>query len=155
MTSSARPLVRSASPSSTGRRPFPGSILFCDGGFWGADYNNQMRLIEIELVTPAKHQLGQRPPLEIAKARIRLVIESLFANLKLQMRLAQTDKLAPTSQSELGVSVQIHHGPPLGAGLGGPAHTQRRAGCNPQPFTTSMGSSTSRTGSSAHRRRCR
>lgn len=67
---------------------FPGSILFCDGGFWGADYGNQMSLIEVELITPDKHKLGQRPPAEIAKARIRLVIESVFANLKLQMRLA-------------------------------------------------------------------
>jgi Transposase DDE domain len=67
----------------------PGSILFCDGGFWGADYERQMNLIRIELVTPDKHKLGQRPPREIAKARVRLVIESVFANLKLQMRLAQ------------------------------------------------------------------
>jgi hypothetical protein len=66
----------------------PGSILFCDGGFWGADYQRQMNLIQIELVTPDKHKLGQRPPREIAKARVRLVIESVFANLKLQMRLA-------------------------------------------------------------------
>jgi hypothetical protein len=67
----------------------PGSILFCDGGFWGAEYERQMNLIQVELVTPDKHKLGQRPPREIAKARVRLVIESVFANLKLQMRLAQ------------------------------------------------------------------
>jgi hypothetical protein len=33
----------------------------------------------------------------------------------------------PASRSQLRVSVQIHPGPPLGAGLGGPAHTSRRA----------------------------
>jgi hypothetical protein len=66
----------------------PGSVLFCDGGFWGADYKRQMNLIQVELVTPDKHKPGQRPPREIAKARVRLVIESVFANLKLQMRLA-------------------------------------------------------------------
>jgi hypothetical protein len=66
----------------------PGSLLFCDGGFWGADYQRQLELIAIDLVTPAKHQLGARPPTEVAKARVRLVIESVFANLKLQMRLA-------------------------------------------------------------------
>jgi hypothetical protein len=65
----------------------PGSILFCDGGFRGIDYERQMKLIRVELVTPERHKLGQRPPSEIAKARIRLVIESLFSNLKLQMRL--------------------------------------------------------------------
>jgi hypothetical protein len=65
----------------------PGSALFCDGGFWGADYQRQLELISIELITPEKHKLGKRPPLEIAKARVRLVIESVFANLKQQMRL--------------------------------------------------------------------
>lgn len=72
----------------------PGSILFCDGGFWGAEYARQMELISVELVTPNKHKLGERPPAEIAKARVRLVIESVFSNLKRQMRL--TDHLAKT-----------------------------------------------------------
>jgi hypothetical protein len=65
----------------------PGSRLFADGGFWGAEYQRTMELIDIQLVTPAKHKLGQRPRSEIAKARIRLIIESVFANLKRQMRL--------------------------------------------------------------------
>jgi hypothetical protein len=65
----------------------PGSALFTDGGFWGADYGRTMELIEIELVTPDKHKLGERPPAEVAKARIRLIIESVFSNLKGQMRL--------------------------------------------------------------------
>jgi hypothetical protein len=72
----------------------PGSVLFCDGGFWGAEYARQMKLISVELVTPAKHKLGARPPAEIAKARVRLVIESVFSNLKRQMRLE--DHLAKT-----------------------------------------------------------
>ena len=46
-----------------------------------------MELIDVTLITPDKHKLGQRPPIEIAKARIRLVIESVFSNLKRQMRL--------------------------------------------------------------------
>jgi hypothetical protein len=71
-----------------------GSVLFCDGGFWGASYRQQMQLIAVELVTPERHKLGQRPPTEIAKARVRLVIESLFSNLKRQMRLE--DHLAKT-----------------------------------------------------------
>jgi hypothetical protein len=72
----------------------PGSVLFCDGGFWGVEYERQMELISVELITPSKHQLGERPPVEIAKARVRLVIESVFSNLKRQMRLA--DHLAKT-----------------------------------------------------------
>jgi hypothetical protein len=64
-----------------------GSILFADGGFWGREYLASMQLIDIELITPAKHKISQRPAAEIAKARIRLVIESVFATLKRQMGL--------------------------------------------------------------------
>jgi Transposase DDE domain len=67
----------------------PGSVLFGDKGFWGREYDASMELIEVELVTPERHRLGQRPPAELAKARIRLVIESVFANLKRQMRLGE------------------------------------------------------------------
>jgi len=72
----------------------PHSRLFADGGFWGAEYDSAMALIDIQLITPNKHELGQRPLGEIAKARIRLIIESVFANLKRQMRLE--DHLAKT-----------------------------------------------------------
>jgi hypothetical protein len=65
----------------------PGSLLFADGGFWGRELDASLELIEVELVTPAKHKLGERPESEIAKARIRLVVESVFSNLKMQMRL--------------------------------------------------------------------
>jgi Transposase DDE domain len=65
----------------------PGSVLFADKGFWGREYEASMNLINVDIVTPERHRLGQRPPAEIAKARIRLVIESVFANLKGQMRL--------------------------------------------------------------------
>jgi hypothetical protein len=65
----------------------PGSALFCDGGFWGAEYQRTMELIGVRLATPDRHKLGERPPAELAKARIRLVIESVFSNLKRQMRL--------------------------------------------------------------------
>jgi DDE family transposase len=65
----------------------PGSIMFADGGFWGAEYDRTMSLINVTLITPNKHKLGQRPPIEIAKARIRLVVESVFSNLHGQMRL--------------------------------------------------------------------
>lgn len=67
----------------------PHSLLFADGGFWGAEYHSSMRLIDIQLITPDKHKPGQRPPGEIAKARIRLIIESTFSNLKRQMRMEQ------------------------------------------------------------------
>jgi hypothetical protein len=72
----------------------PGSVLFCDKGLWGRELESTLELIDVELITPERHRLGQRPPAEHEKARIRLVIESLFSNLKRQMRL--TDHLAKT-----------------------------------------------------------
>jgi hypothetical protein len=71
-----------------------GSVLFADKGFWGREYRQCMELIDIRLVTPERHRPGKRPFGEIAKARIRLVIESVFANLKRQMRME--DHLAKT-----------------------------------------------------------
>jgi hypothetical protein len=67
----------------------PGSRLFADDGFWGAEYERTMELIDVKLITPDKHKLGQRPPSEIAKARIRLIIESVFSNPKRQIRLEE------------------------------------------------------------------
>lgn len=64
-----------------------GALLFADGGFWGREYRASMEAIDVELITPDKHRLASRPPAEIAKARIRLVIESVFSSLKRQMRL--------------------------------------------------------------------
>jgi hypothetical protein len=64
-----------------------GAVLFADGGFWGREYRASMEALDIELVTPDKHRLGERPPSEVAKARIRLVIESVFSTLKRQMRM--------------------------------------------------------------------
>lgn len=65
----------------------PGSRLFADGGFWGREYLASMQLIGIELITPAKHKVSQRAAAEVAKARTRLIIESVFATLKRQMGL--------------------------------------------------------------------
>src|SRR5712691_171870 len=67
----------------------PGSLLFADKGLWGQELDASMDLINVHLITPDRRRLGHRPPSEIAKARIRLIIESVFANLKTQMRLEQ------------------------------------------------------------------
>jgi Transposase DDE domain len=92
----------------------PGSVLFADKGFWGKEYHDRMELIGLRLITPERHRRGQRPPGEIAKARIRLVIESVFSNLKRQMRLE--DHLAKTlpglaqriAQRLLALTLAIH-----------------------------------------------
>jgi Transposase DDE domain len=65
----------------------PGAILFCDKGLWGRELEGMLGLTGVGLITPARHRLGERPAAELEKARIRLVIESVFANLKGQMRL--------------------------------------------------------------------
>lgn len=65
----------------------PDTILFADGGFWGRELGASVEALRVELVTPEKHRLGERPPAEVAKARIRLVVESVFSTLKRQMRL--------------------------------------------------------------------
>jgi len=36
----------------------PGAALFCDGGFWGAEYERTMSLIDVKLITPDKHKPG-------------------------------------------------------------------------------------------------
>ena len=65
----------------------PDGLLFADGHFWGAEYERTMTLIDVTLITPDKHKLGAHAPTEIAKARIRLVVESVFRSLKDQMHL--------------------------------------------------------------------
>ena len=67
----------------------PGTVLFADKGLWGAEYERTIELISAQLITPERHRLGERPPAEVIKATIRLVIESVFANLKRQMRLEE------------------------------------------------------------------
>ncbi len=72
----------------------PGTVLFADAGHRGREHHDSLELIGVELIVPDKHKLGQRPPTEVAKARIRLVIESVFSTLKRQMRME--DHLAKT-----------------------------------------------------------
>lgn len=67
----------------------PDTTLFADKGFWGAEYERTIELISAQLITPERHRLGERPPAEVAKSSIRLVIESVFSNLKRQMRLEE------------------------------------------------------------------
>ena len=67
----------------------PDTVPFADKGLWGSEYERTIELIDVELVTPERHRLGERPPAEIVKAGIRLVIESVFSNLKRQMRLEE------------------------------------------------------------------
>ncbi len=72
----------------------PGTVLFADAGHRGREHHDSLELVGVQLIVPDKHKPGQRPPAEVAKARIRLVIESVFSTLKRQMRME--DHLAKT-----------------------------------------------------------
>lgn len=65
----------------------PGTVLFADAGHRGREHHQSLQLVGVDLIVPDKHKLGLRPPSEVAKARIRLVIESVFSTLKRQMRM--------------------------------------------------------------------
>jgi len=66
-----------------------GTTLYCDKGLWGKELKETLGLMGVKLITPECHRIGERPPLEVEKAKTRLVIESVFANLKGQMRLKE------------------------------------------------------------------
>jgi hypothetical protein len=65
----------------------PSEIVIADKGLWGHGYRERLAIAGVELLTPARartaaNQAGQR-----RLASVRLAIESVFANLKGQMRL--------------------------------------------------------------------
>jgi hypothetical protein len=67
----------------------PGETVIADKGLWGRAYNEQMRCNQTELLTPTRERTATNHAREHALASIRLVIESVFSNLKEQMRLAR------------------------------------------------------------------
>jgi len=66
-----------------------GETVIADKGLWGRAYNEQMECAAVELLTPARQRTASNRPRERALAGMRLVIESVFSNLKEQMRLAR------------------------------------------------------------------
>lgn len=67
----------------------PGETVIADKGLWGRAYNECISCVGVELLTPARQRTGANHAREHALASQRLVIESVFANLKEQMRLAR------------------------------------------------------------------
>jgi hypothetical protein len=67
----------------------PGETVIADKGLWGRAYNERMTCTEVTLLTPARQRTAANQHREHALASSRLVIESVFANLKEQMRLAR------------------------------------------------------------------
>jgi Transposase DDE domain len=62
-------------------------IVIGDKGFWGRGYATRLASAGTRLLTPAKTRTATNICRERALASTRLVIESVFSNLKQQMRL--------------------------------------------------------------------
>src|SRR3954447_7196330 len=67
----------------------PTEIVIADKGFWGRDYAARLAATGTTLMTPNRTRTAANLGRERALASTRLVIESVFANLKGQMRLEQ------------------------------------------------------------------
>jgi hypothetical protein len=67
----------------------PSKIVVADKGFWGRSYRERLAADGVTLLTPNKTRTAENLGRERALASTRLVIESVFANLKGQMRLEQ------------------------------------------------------------------
>jgi hypothetical protein len=65
----------------------PAEQLIADKGLWGSGYRARLAASGVELITPAKERTPANEASERRLASIRLAIESVFSNLKGQMRL--------------------------------------------------------------------
>ena len=65
----------------------PAAVVVADKGFWGRDYEARLAATGTTLLTPDKTRTASNLGRERALASTRLVIESVFSNLKEQMRL--------------------------------------------------------------------
>ena len=67
----------------------PAEQVLADKGLWGKAYGQRLASDSVALLTPAKQRTAANSAGQRALASARLVIESVFANLKGQMRLEQ------------------------------------------------------------------
>jgi DDE family transposase len=65
----------------------PTQIVIGDKGFWGRDYARRLAAAGTTLLTPDRTRTANNERRERALASTRLVIESVFSNLKEQMQL--------------------------------------------------------------------
>src|SRR5215471_6347737 len=65
----------------------PTEVVIGDKGFWGREYTARLAAAGTTLLTPNKRRTSDNLGRERALASTRLVIESVFSNLKEQMRL--------------------------------------------------------------------
>jgi len=65
----------------------PGETVIADKGLWGRAYNERMVCAEVRLLTPSRERTAANHDRERTLTGLRLTIESVFSNLKEQMRL--------------------------------------------------------------------
>ena len=65
----------------------PAEVVIADKGLWGRSYQARLAADNVHLLTPERVRTAANVGRERALASTRLVIESVFANLKGQMRL--------------------------------------------------------------------
>src|SRR5215218_5901035 len=65
----------------------PAEVVIADKGLWGRGYQARLAAADVRLLTPNRTRTAANIGRERALASLRLVIESVFANLKGQMRL--------------------------------------------------------------------
>jgi len=80
----------------------PSEVVIGDKGFWGRDYTRRLAAAGTTLLTPDKTRTAANLGRERALASTRLVIESVFSNLKEQMRLEHHRARTPA-----GLAVRI------------------------------------------------
>ncbi|MBA3413133.1 MAG: IS982 family transposase [Actinobacteria bacterium] len=67
----------------------PAAVVIADKGFWGRGFQTRLAADGVTLLTPDRTRTTENLGRERALASTRLVIESVFSNLKGQMRLEQ------------------------------------------------------------------
>jgi len=65
----------------------PAAVVVADKGFWGRDYSKRLAAVGTTLLTPDRTRHHDNEQREHRLASTRLLIESVFSNLKEQMRL--------------------------------------------------------------------
>ena len=65
----------------------PSEIVIADKRLWGRGYRERLAAAGVELITPARERTAGNETDERRLASVRLAIESVFSNLKGQMRL--------------------------------------------------------------------
>jgi len=73
----------------------PAAVVVADKGLWGRDYARRLAANGTTLLTPDKTRTDANLGRERALASTRLVIESVFSNVKQQMRLEQHPARTP------------------------------------------------------------